>query len=73
MVYELRKWSDDVDCLYTDDRRVMDIALRSPDLRVIGMYFRAAGERQPFAWDILGQRGTLTGITRTFENGSRRQ
>ena len=66
MVYELRKWSEETDCLYTEDRRIKDMALRSPDLHVVGTYFRSAGERQPFAWDIVGDRRALAGITRTF-------
>ncbi len=69
MVYELRRWFDDADCLYTDDQRVKDLALRSPELRVIGTYFRTVGEKRPFAWDIVGRRDELAYIARTFEAG----
>lgn len=73
VVYELRKWSEDADCLYTEDQRVKDIALHSPDLRIVGTYFRSAGQAQPFAWDIVGERSTLAGITRTFTEGPGRR
>jgi hypothetical protein len=66
MVYELRKWFDDGECLYTDDRRVKDLAVRTPDLRIVGTYFRSTSDRQPFAWDIVGDRKALAGIAGRF-------
>lgn len=66
MVYELRKWFDDGECLYTDDRRVKDLAIRTPDLRIVGTYFRSTSERQPFAWDIVGDPQALAGIAGRF-------
>ncbi len=66
MVYELRRWFDTLDCLYTDDQRIRDLAVRSPDLQVAARYFRTVGERQPFAWDIIGPRDALARITATF-------
>lgn len=70
MVYELRRWFNDADCLYTDDQRVKDLALRSPELRVIGSYFRTPTERRPFAWDIVGSRNELADIARSFRAGT---
>ena len=66
MVYELRKWYDDSDCLYTDDQRVKDLAIRSPDVQIVGTYFRTGREIRPFAWDIVGRRAALENLTRTF-------
>ena len=66
MVYELRRWFDQFDCLYTDDQRVRDMALRSPDLQIAARYFRAVDERQPFAWDIVGPPDRLAVIATTF-------
>ncbi len=66
MVYELRKWFDDGECLYTDDRRVKDLAVQTPDLRIVGTYFRSPAAHQPFAWDIVGDRKALAGIAGRF-------
>jgi hypothetical protein len=71
MVYELRAWFDNRSCLYTDDRRIKDLALRSPDLQIIATYFRNAADHQPFAWDIVGQPEILTVIAHRF--GQRRR
>jgi hypothetical protein len=71
MVYELRKWFDDGDCLYTDDRRVKDLAIQSPNLRVVGTYFRSVADRQPFAWDIVGDPQALAGIAGRFQSRAR--
>lgn len=70
MVYELRTWFDKRTCLYTDDRRVKDLALATPDLQVIASYFRTPKDQQPFAWDIVGQPEVLAGIAHRF--GQRR-
>jgi hypothetical protein len=64
--YEIRKWSDQLDCLYTDDRRVKDLALRSRDLTIVASYFRTSREPHPFAWDIVGPRSTIGPIARRF-------
>jgi len=66
MVYEVRKWFDDDECLYTDDRRVKDLAILAPDLRIVGRYFRATNESQPFAWDIVGRADALEAIAKRF-------
>ena len=73
MVYELRRWCGETDCLYTDDQRVKDLALRSAELRVIGTYFRTPREPHPFAWDIVGRREELAGIAKTFQTGGSRR
>jgi hypothetical protein len=70
VVYELRRWFNDADCLYTDDRRVKDLALRSPDLRVIATYFRTPAESRPFAWDIVGAREELASLARSFQRSA---
>ena len=72
MVYELRKWYEDSECLYTDDQRVKDLAIRSPELRVVGTYFRSGRDVRPFAWDIVGHRSALENIAQTFTAGTRR-
>jgi hypothetical protein len=72
MVYELRKWFDG-QCLYTDDRRVKDLAIRTPDLRIVGSYFRSPTDRQPFAWDIVGDPRALVGIARRFDARRRQE
>lgn len=66
MVYELRKWFDDSECLFTDDQRVKELAVRSPRLRVTSRYFRGPDERHPFAWDIVGDRQALADIAGSF-------
>jgi hypothetical protein len=66
MNYEIRKWSDDLDCLYTDDCRVKDIAVKSGELRIVSSYFRTSREAQPFAWDIVGPRTSLAPIAGRF-------
>lgn len=71
MVYELRKWFDDGECLYTDDRRVKDLAIRTPDLRIVGTYFDSRSALQPFAWDIVGDPRALAGIAGRFSMRSR--
>jgi hypothetical protein len=65
MEYELRDWYDDC-CLYTNDRRVKDLALHSTDLTVVASYFKSLKEAQPFAWDIVGPRPLLSGISKRF-------
>jgi hypothetical protein len=62
VVYEVRKWFAGDECLYTDDRRVKDLALRTPDLRITAQYFRRQGDVQPFAWDITGPREAIAPI-----------
>jgi hypothetical protein len=69
VVYELRPWSDTTHCLYTDDSRIKELAARSPELRIVGTYFRTLREATPFAWDIVGSRDDLYGLTKTL--GSR--
>ena len=66
MVYELRPWFDELTCLFTDDQRVKDLAVQSPELRVAAAYFRRADEIQPFAWDIVGPRAVLEDIAARF-------
>ena len=53
MKYELRSWYEDRSCLYTDDPRVKDLAVLSPDLTVVSSYFKTTRAQQPFAWDIV--------------------
>jgi len=60
MVYELRRWSDDQDCLYTDDKLLHEAALAAADLTVVASYFKSIGARDPFAWDIVGPRHSLS-------------
>ena len=71
MEYELRDWYDDY-CLYTNDRRVKDLALQSNDLTVVASYFKSVKEAQPFAWDIVGPRPVLRGLSRQFETAGKR-
>jgi hypothetical protein len=66
MKYELRSWYEDRSCLYTDDPRVKDLAVLSPDLTVVSSYFKTRGARQPFAWDIVGASDVLGGIFQRF-------
>jgi len=62
MVYEVRSWFDNFDCLYTDDARLKELAIRSPELRIAARYYRTTGETEPFAWDIVGEPDVLAGI-----------
>jgi len=62
MVCERRKWSSDSDCLYTDDRRVKDLAVTSNDMRIVARYFRTPEERHPFAWDIIAPRDVIADV-----------
>lgn len=66
MEYELRTWSEEDDCLYTDDQRIKDLAIKSGDMRIVARYFRTSSERQPFAWDIIGKRDVMTGIASRY-------
>ena len=67
MVYELRPWFEDDDCLYTDDPRLKDMAVQSPGLHVTASYFRTPADRVPFAWDIVGEHGVLAEIAGRFQ------
>ena len=71
MKYELRDWYDDC-CLYTDDRRVKDLALRTGELSIVSSYFKSLREIQPFAWDIVGPRPVLSRISKQFASSSAR-
>jgi hypothetical protein len=62
MVYEVRSWFDNFDCLYTDDPRLKELAIRSPELRIAARYYRTTSETEPFAWDIVGEPAVLAGI-----------
>ena len=66
MDYELRDWYENRTCLYTDDPRLKDFAMTSSDLVVVGRYFKSPRDMQPFAWDIVGPRNVLAGITKRF-------
>lgn len=66
MIYELRSWSEDQGCLYTDDHRLRDMAVQSNDLRIVGRYFRSERERQPFAWDIVGSPTVVESLAAQF-------
>ncbi len=72
MEYEIRKWSDELDCLYTDDRRLRDMAARSGEMTIVSSYFRTARASQPFAWDILGPPRSLGPLARQFARGPAR-
>jgi hypothetical protein len=72
MEYELRDWFEECGCLYTNDQRVKDLAVQSGDLSVVARYFKSPSELQPFAWDIVGPRPVLSGISRQFTASSRR-
>jgi hypothetical protein len=72
MEYELRDWYENSSCLYTNDRRVKDLAMQTQDLSIVASYFKSVTESQPFAWDIVGPRTVLTGISRRFSAGNRR-
>lgn len=62
MVYELRTWFDNFDCMYTDDPRLKELAIRSPELRIAARYYRTTNDAEPFAWDIVGEPDVLAGI-----------
>jgi hypothetical protein len=65
--YELRDWYENRTCLYTDDVRVKDLVMSSSDLTIIvGRYFKSPRDLQPFAWDIIGPRHLLAGISKRF-------
>jgi hypothetical protein len=66
MLYELRKWSESDACLYTDDSRVKDLAIRDPGLQVVASYFRALKDRTPFAWDIVGPEALVSEVAARF-------
>ncbi len=66
MKYELRSWYEDRACLYTDDPRVKDLAVLSPDLTVVSTYFKTLRSPQPFAWDIVGASDVLSGVFQRF-------
>jgi hypothetical protein len=66
MKYELRSWYEDRSCLYTDDPRVKDLAVLSPDLMVVSSYFKTTRAQQPFAWDIVGASDVVSGIFQRF-------
>lgn len=71
MVYELREWFNNDQCLYTDDSRVKDLAVLSSGLRIASVYFKDAASRQPFAWDIVGDKRALGDVARRFGSGRR--
>jgi hypothetical protein len=71
VIYELRKWYGDLECLYTDDRRVKDLALREPGLEIIASYFKTPAELQPFAWDIIGPHEFIAPIAGQFKQRAR--
>lgn len=66
MKYELRSWYEDGSCLYTDDPRVKDLAVLSPELRVVSTYFKTPRAPQPFAWDIIGAPDVVSGVFQRF-------
>ena len=68
MKYELRTWYEDRSCLYTDDPRVKDLAVLSPDLTVVSTYFKTPQAKQPFAWDIVGSPDVLGGVFQRFSS-----
>jgi hypothetical protein len=70
MIYEVRAWFEGLGCLYTDDVRVKDLAVRSSDLRITTSYFRSSGDTHAFAWDIVGNRDRVSEIAAQF--GKRR-
>lgn len=70
-VYEVRDWFDNCTCLYTDDRRIKDMAVTTPDLKVATSYFRNPQDHQAFAWDIVGAHDVLTGIATRFGSSKR--
>lgn len=71
MKYEVRSWYEDRSCLYTDDPRVKDLAVLSPDLTVVSAYFKTAAARQPFAWDIVGAADVVRGVFQRFSGRAR--
>ncbi len=62
MIYEIRPWFDNRECLYTDDPRLKDLAIQSPELQIASTYYRTLRESEPFAWDIVGERSLLASI-----------
>jgi hypothetical protein len=66
MIYEVRAWYDGFGCLYTDDMRVKDLAVRSHDLRITASYYRSARDTRAFAWDIVGSRERVSEIAARF-------
>jgi len=72
VIYEVRKWFDDCDCLYTDDRRVKDLAIQTGELQIVGTYFKSTREHQPFAWDIVGPHNLVSGLSKQFSAARRR-
>lgn len=72
MEYELREWFENNGCLYTNDRRVKDLAIQSSDLTVVATYFKSVADGQPFAWDIVGPRPRLAGLSKQFSAAGRR-
>lgn len=73
MIYELRQWSDEDACLYTDDQRVKDLAVQTPGLSITSRYFRTARAPQPFAWDIVGPKTVLAPLAGNFSAGAGRR
>jgi hypothetical protein len=71
MVYEVREWFGGERCLYTDDRRVKDLAVQAPNLRVTSSYFRGGNAREPYAWDITGPNEAIAPVVESFSHGSR--
>lgn len=71
MIYEIRQWSGEDACLYTDDQRVKDLAIRTPGLVVTSRYFRTVKADHPFAWDIVGPRDLLAPLAVPTGRGSR--
>jgi len=72
VIYEVRKWFDDCDCLYTDDRRVKDLAIQTGELQIVGTYFKSTREHQPFAWDIVGPHNLVSSLSKQFSAARRR-
>lgn len=70
MIYEIRQWSEDEACLYTDDWRLKELAIRRPELRSTARYFRTRAAREPFAWDIVGPRTALLPLAGTFRTAT---
>ncbi len=68
--YELRSWYENHTCLYTDDPRVKDLAVLSPDLTIVSTYFKNRSAPLPFAWDIVGNREVLAGVSSRFSTRS---
>jgi hypothetical protein len=64
VVYEVRDWFDGNHCLFTDDRRVKELAESSKQLAVVTSYFRRPDDSRPFAWDIAGPSGAIGRLVR---------